>query len=118
MIAARVVPATVNDFRAVYGHEPERSFQGFTVRLGDKPMAICGLYRSEGLLVAFSQFAGPVPKKATVQAVHKLLELMRSKGVSIYAKRDESIKTSGTLLSHMGFKPVAATGGGIYEWHG
>lgn len=118
MRAATVVPATVDDFRAVYGREPERSFQGFAVRVGDKPMAVCGLYRAEGLMVAFSQIAGPLPKKAAVRAVHRLLELMRSKGTTIYAKRDESLPTSGTLLSHMGFAPVADAGGGIYEWHG
>ena len=112
-----VRPATAADFRAVYGREPERSFQGYALRVDGKPVAVCGLYRAEGKTVAFSQVAQPAPKRGLVRLANTLLDLMRQRGTQVYALRDESVPTSGTLLSHLGFKRVgSAPEGGVYQW--
>ena len=112
------VPATQEDFEALYGHPPSRTFQGFTVRLEGAPALVCGLYRDEDHLVAFSRIRDGTPKWAIVKAVRRLLELMRSKpGIDIYAIREAAIPTSGTLLTHMGFRHVGdGPDGGIYQW--
>lgn len=113
------VPATLSDFEALYGHPPAKTFQGFTVRLEGAPALVCGLYRDEDRLVAFSNIKPGTPKRAIVRAAQQLLALMRTKpGVEIYAIREAAIPTSGTLLTHMGFRHVEdGPDGGIYQWH-
>ncbi len=119
MTRVSVVPATIEDFVEVYGHHPERSFQGFAVRTPDHVAAVCGLYQAEGKVIAFSQIVPPVPRRGAVLAAKRLLALMRAKGGRVFALRDASLPTSGTLLEHLGFRPVGETpAGGVYLWHG
>lgn len=117
MTRAEVVPATRADYEAVYGEPPHCTFQGFAVRAATHVAVVCGLYRSDDILVAFCGTKPPVPRRAAVEAAHALLGLMHARGAPVYAKRDMTVPTSGTLLEHLGFKRVRdAPDGGVYRW--
>lgn len=113
-----LAPATLGDFVEVYGHLPPKTFQGYVARVKGHTALVCGLYRDEDRLVAFSRIRPGTPKRAIVMAARQLLALMQTKvGVEIYAIREEAIKTSGTLLAHLGFRHIAdGPDGGIYQW--
>lgn len=111
-----IVPATLADFVALYGHPPPFSFQGFVVRQDGKPVGIGGLYFSNGSHVVFSRINAPIRKRVILAVCHKVMDLARQKRVQVFAHRDEAIATSPGLLAHFGFEQIEDSE--VYLWRG
>lgn len=104
-----IVGATREDFVAIYGHVPPYSLQAYVIRDGSAPVAIGGLYYSDGVHVAFLNIAGAPRKRLVVQLCHKVMELIRQKRAVVYAVRDLELPTAPALLKHFGFEPVPSS---------
>lgn len=111
-----ILPATLEDFVALYGHAPPYSFQGFTVHDQGQPVGMGGLYYSNGALVVFSRINAVISRRVIVQVCRKVMTLARERGAQVYAMRDPAIATSAGLLAHFGFEQIEDSE--VYLWLG
>ena len=112
-----VVPATEQDYVALYGHRPRYSMQGYAGRQDGEPVAMAGLYRAEGKNVMFLQTKGRVSPRLVVMVSRAALDLARACGTRIFALRDAALPTAGGLLKHFGFESIGETSEGeVYQW--
>ncbi len=112
-----VAQATAEDMLQISGKQSPYSFQGYSIRMNGVCVAIGGVFLQHGQLVAFTDFACPVPKRYVVKAARLVVNLISKKRAPVLALRDESRPTAHSLLSHFGFEPLMNTPTGeVYKW--
>lgn len=112
-----VHPATAEDYAAVYGKAPTVSFFGAAVRHDGRPVAVAGVYVSNGLPIVFSQIIEPVRKRTILQIAYAIMRRAHQKKLPLFAVRDPNLPTSDKFIQHFGFVPVGRTEAGeVYAW--
>ena len=110
-----IVPATLEDYLAIYGKPPPRSFQGFVVRKNDEPVAVAGIYLENGAAVVFSQIEKPVSKKTILATAYRVLAIACAKRLTLIAQASSDIPTSESFIRHFGFSPMPGQPG-VFRW--
>jgi hypothetical protein len=112
-------PATWKDVVAVYGVPPKRNMKAFAAELDGETVGVAGLYYFPDHIVAFSK-AKPEHKHrkmGIVKMTHKMLDLLNTLRVPVFAIADPDIETSGDFLLKVGFEyHTRNENGEIYVW--
>lgn len=114
---SEIVPATADDYEAMYGEPPCASLQGYVVKKDGKPVAIGGLYYQYGRHVVFSEIKEPVRKRDILRVCHLVLGLAKQKRATVFSLLGK-LPTSINLLKHFNFQFVMNTPqGDLYQWN-
>lgn len=112
----RVVPATEEAARQVYGDRERRSFRGVAFERDEEVIGCAGLYLTNGAMVMFfdgdAQAVRREPR-AVVKAYRMLLEIAKERGLLVIAHASEAAEASERLLKHMGFHRLS---GRTFAW--
>lgn len=98
-----------------FGGSPKTTAKGFAALRDGEPLCIGGVYHSHDRTVVFANVkpemrAYPI---AGMKLARKVMEMVKSLGVTVYAMADCDVEASGRFLEHLGFKHLE---GVVYEW--
>lgn len=104
------VEATQSLVERYYGTRPPVGFRGYVALLGGEPVGVGGVYRTDGLWVAFSEMKDEMRPfiKARARAARLLVNFADRLGVSVHAVEDPNEPTSPGLLKKLGFEKTGA----------
>jgi len=102
------VPITQKLAEAYFEGRPPFGFKGYAAVLEDEVVGVGGVFRWEGLPIAFSQMKdGMRPyKKARAKAARLMDRFISDMGIAVYATVDPNEPTSPGLLAKLGFVPT------------
>jgi len=102
--------ATPDDIIAFYGEKPKESTRAIVFYDGDKIVAIGGIKRESGRLVAFSEIKpdARLSKMTIVRGANVVMEMIRGYKVPIWAAADHKGDETGKLVKHYGFEHQAS----------
>lgn len=108
-----ISPLTENDFVRLAGRPPNKPVLGFSVKEGDAPQMVVGMYRDDEGHVLFSHFAPELReklstiggKRCVALAVRQAMEMVQGASGPVDALAGEYPK-SAELLEHMGFRQL------------
>jgi hypothetical protein len=105
-----LIPATRELAEAYYGQKPPHTFQGLICVDEGRPLGVCGLYRDEGHVFAFSEFSEELRphRRVLVQAVRAMVDMMDASPVTVFAIENREEPLAADLLRRVGFVPTGA----------
>ena len=100
-----IVPASQQLAEDYFGGRPPYSFRGFVSIQDGKATGVTGVFRAYGRMWAFSGMKEPLRpyRKARVQAVKTLVQLLDALPCPVYATADPNEETAPHLLARLGF---------------
>lgn len=98
--------ATVDDLVAFYGESPKESTRAIVFYCGDKIVAIGGVKREMGRLVAFSEIKPDANlRKMTIgRMAHIVMEMIRTYRVPIWAAAEHKGADTAKVVRRFGFE--------------
>lgn len=112
--------ATQKDVDAFYGKKPMYSMRAYVAVLGDEVIAIGGVCRQEGHMVAFSEMKPEMRehKKDIIRGYRKLFEIIQGYN-TVFAVANSEEKLAGKMIKKLGFELVEINREGeeVYRWH-
>lgn len=101
-----IKPITRKYFEDVYGHPPSRSISGFAAVVAGRAVAVAGIYYFPNQVVAFCNIL-PDYKQHRVSLARgtlKVLQLIKQKGIPIFAIADKNNPQAEDFLMRCGFE--------------
>lgn len=98
--------ATLDDLVAFYGAAPREQTRAFIFHAGDKIVAIGGVKRVDGRLVAFSEIKPDANlSKMTIGRMARIvMEMIRTYKVPIWAAAEQKGEDTAKMVKHYGFE--------------
>ena len=115
----RVVPASEEMVRRLYGETPRKSWRAVAVVDGDDVLGIGGLYLDGPRWVLFSNMRKDVRqslvkyRRELLRTCWALLAIAGRNNLPVHAIADPEIEGSDRLLAHLGFSHVDQ---GVWQW--
>lgn len=102
--------ATLDDLVAFYGTAPKETTRAIVFYRGDKIVAIGGVKREMGRLVAFSEIKPDANlRKITIgRAAHIVMEMIRTYRVPIWAAAEHKGAETAKVVKRFGFEHQAS----------
>jgi len=97
--------ATVADLVAFYGAPPKETTQAIVFYRGDKIVAIGGIKREQGRVVAFSEIKpdANLSKMTIGRCAYLVMDMIRTFRVPVWAAADHKGADTAKLIKHFGF---------------
>ena len=113
-------PATQKDVDAFYGKKPIYSMRAYVAVLNDEVIAIGGVCRQEGHMVAFSEMKPEMRKhkKDIIRVGQKIFEIIQGYN-TVFTVANPKEKHAKKHITRLGFELVEINREGeeVYRWH-
>ena len=119
MTRPKLRPATIDDYRTLYGSEPPVSLQAIAAELDGETIGIAGIAYERGQLLGFSQMTDKMRQYPIqiMRATHRVMKMIREQEVNVLAVASCDEKNAAYFLEKLGFTYLGERKGQrVYQW--